>query len=96
MVYLGKLSYLTGKYCTLSLSPQKPDICDYFHITPDVSFNADLLIGFNTMCKYDISLFPAINEIAQGDTCIPTVLPSDTSSLAGVVTSVATPPSNSD
>ncbi len=48
------------------------------------------------MCKYDISLFPAINEIAQGDTYIPTVLPSDISSLAGVVTSVATLPSTSN
>ncbi len=48
------------------------------------------------MCKYDISLFPAINEIAQGDTYIPTVIPFGISSLAGVVTSVATLPSTSD
>ncbi len=40
--------------------------------------------------------FPAINEITQGDTYISTVLPSDASSLAGVVTSVATLPSTSD
>ncbi len=48
------------------------------------------------MCKYDISLFPAINEIAQGNTDIPAVLPYDTPSLAGVVTSVATLPFPSD
>ncbi len=59
---------------SLSLSSQEPDICDYFYIVSDVSFNADLLVGFNTMCKYDISLFPAINEITEGDTYISTVL----------------------
>ncbi len=48
------------------------------------------------MCKYDISLFSAIHESAQGDTYIPTALPSDTSSLACVVTSVTTLPSTSD
>ncbi len=97
MVYLEKIILPHRKVLlSLSLSPQEPDIFDYLYIVYDVSFNVDLLIGFNTMCKYDISLFLAINEIAQGDTYIPTALSSDTSSLAGVVTSVATLPSTSD
>ncbi len=49
----GKIILPHGKVLlSLSLSSQNPDICNYFYIVSDVSFNIDLLVGFNTMWKY--------------------------------------------
>ncbi len=62
----GKIVLHHGKVIlSLSLSLQELDIYDNFYIVSNVSFNADLLIGFHTMCKYNISPFPAMNEIAR-------------------------------
>ena len=55
---------------SFSLDSNAPSIRDYFYIVSEAVFNTDVLIGFRTMSKYDISLFPGSNQIAQQDTYI--------------------------
>ena len=82
---------------SVSLSPREPDISAYFYIVSNVSFHADILIGFQTMCHNDINLFPAQHEITLRSTVIPAVSFSSPPSppVAGVLTSDATLPSPS-
>lgn len=72
--FSGKLVMPHGKvYLSLSLSSSLPVISDFFYVVPDTQFNADFLIGLPTMRHFDISLFPALNEISMGSVSIPSV-----------------------
>ena len=53
---------------TVSLSPEEPPIIDHFYVIDDVCFNADMLIGYHTMSRFNISLFPSTHQIAQNGT----------------------------
>ena len=54
----------------VSLSPLEPPITDYFYVIDDANFAGDMLIGFHTMVKFHISLFPSLHQLAQNGTCI--------------------------
>lgn len=80
-----------GKVCLpISLSSNSPDIHGDFYIVENVSFQSDLLIGFNMMSNHKISLYPALREIAQHTHFIPALLPIEFSNLAGVLAPIET------
>ena len=85
----------------VSLSPFEPDISDYFYVVDDVSFSADILIGYHSMAAFNISLFPATHMIAQNSTFLPASHPpgshySFTVSIATPTSSAASSPVTSD
>ena len=65
-------------YLHVSLSPAEPVIKDYFYVIDNVSFQADILIGFHTMCNFNLSLFPMTRNVAQNATLISAITPPDT------------------
>ena len=81
-------------FLKLSLSSLEPDICDYFYVVDDESFSADILIGFHSMSKHNISLFLFTHQIAQNGTLIHASLPPG--SHIPPLVSIATPTLRAD
>lgn len=80
----------------VTLSPHEPSISDHFYVIDDVCFAADMLIGYHTMHRFNISLFPGIHQIAQNGTFISASPFPESPSPPNVslVTSTSDPPSS--
>ena len=80
---------------TVSLSPVEPPVIDYFYVIDDVCFHADMLIGYHTMSRFNISLFPSTHQIAQNGTFLSAAHPPG-SHYSSSFTSVTPSPHTTD